>query len=118
MDGVAVWSGAAPRTYRRVRRFGGWRTGPRAWASASRRLWRDLLRLARRWLPATRNNAESASAHLPCRWHTGAVLPRERTKVGGCTARCTCGCRHEGAGWGAWWRVLAGRIPPDGGVGV
>ena len=34
-------------------------------------------------------------AHIPCRWHTGAVLPRERKEVGGRAARCRCGCRHE-----------------------
>jgi hypothetical protein len=66
----------------------------RAWASASRRLRCGLLRLAGRRLQAAWSYAESASAHIPCRWHTGAVLPGERKKVGGRTAQCTCGCRH------------------------
>ena len=39
--------------------------------------------------------SESASADIPCRWHTGAVLPCERKQVGGRAARCRCGCRHE-----------------------
>jgi enterochelin esterase-like enzyme len=36
-----------------------------------------------------------APAHVPCRWHTGAVLPGERKALGGRAARCRCGCRHE-----------------------
>jgi hypothetical protein len=53
MDEVAVWRGAARRTYRSVRRLGGRRAGPRPWASASTRLRCGLLRLAWRGLPAS-----------------------------------------------------------------
>src|ERR1700744_4559295 len=35
-----------------------------------------LLRLAWRRLQAAWSYAESASARIPCRWHTGAVLPQ------------------------------------------
>src|ERR1700685_311714 len=118
MDGVAVWPGATHRTYRSVRRLGGWRAGPRSWASASTCLWCGLVRLAWRRLQAAWHYAESASAHIPCRWHTGAVLPRKRKEVGGRAARCRCGCRHERVSWVARWRILARRVPADGGVGT
>jgi pimeloyl-ACP methyl ester carboxylesterase len=55
----------------------------------------SLLRLAWRRLQAAWRYAESASAHLPCRWHSGAVLPREREDVDWRAAPCRCGCCHE-----------------------
>ena len=59
-----------------------------------------------------------ASAHVPRCRHAGAVLPRERDPVGGRPARCGCGRRHDRAGRVARRRVLARRVPADGGVGV
>ena len=59
-----------------------------------------------------------ASARVPRRRHAGAVLPRERDPVGGGAARCRCGRRHDRAGRIARRRVLARRVPADGGVGV
>ena len=58
------------------------------------------------------------SAHVPRRRHAGAVLPRERDAVGGRAARRRCGRRHDRAGRVARRRVLARRVPADGGVGV
>ena len=46
-------------------------------------------------LPTACRDAEFDSAHVPCRRHAGAVLPREREAVGGRAARCRCGRRHE-----------------------
>ena len=43
----------------------------------------SLLRLAWRRLQAARHDAEPTSAHIPCRRHRGAVLPRERKEMGG-----------------------------------
>lgn len=118
MDAIAVWRGALRRTYGGVRRVGGWRAGPRSWASASADLRCGLVRLAWRRLQAAWRYAESAAAHLPCRRHTGAILPRERTDVGGRAPRRWCRCRHERASWVARRRILARRVPADGGVGV
>src|SRR5215468_6138540 len=64
------------------------------------------------------NNAELDSAHVPRRRHARAVLPQECGSVGGRAARCRCGRCHEGAAGVARRRVLARRVPPDGGVGV
>ena len=115
---VAVRSRAARRTHRGVRCLGGWRARARHWASASGHLRCGLLRLAGRGLPTAWRDAESDSARVPRRRHAGAVLPRERDPVGGRAARCRCGRRHDRAGRVARRRVLARRVPADGGVGV
>ena len=69
-------------------------------------------------LPTAWRDAEFDSARVPRRRHAGAVLPRERDPVGGRAARCRCGRRHDRAGRVARRRVLARRVPADGGVGV
>ncbi|MGH8317093.1 MAG: hypothetical protein ACREUL_03830 [Steroidobacteraceae bacterium] len=53
----------------------------------------------------------------------GVALPTERTAMfgvsaGGRATRCSCGGRHERASWIARWRILARRVPVDGGVGI
>ena len=49
---VAFRGNSVRRAYGGVRCFGGWRARARHWASTSRPLWRDLLSLARRGVPA------------------------------------------------------------------
>jgi hypothetical protein len=81
--------------------------GPRSWASASTSLRCGLLRLAWRRLQAGWRYAESASARISCRWHTGAVLPRERKEVGGRAARRNGNVvmnERAGSHGGAFWR--------------
>jgi len=58
------------------------------------------------------------SARVPRCGHAGAVLPRERDPMGGRAAPCRCGRCDDGAGRVAWRRVLARRVPADGGVGI
>jgi len=57
-------------------------------------------------------------AHVPRRWHAGAVLSRQRDPVGGRAAQCGRGCRDERAGRVARSRAVASRVPVDGGVGI
>ena len=77
-----------------------------------------LLRFAGRWLPTARCDAESGSARVPRCRNVGAVLPRKRDAVGDRAARRRRGGRHDRARRVARRRVLARRVPADGGVGV
>jgi len=60
-------------------------------------------------LQAAWHYAESASAHIPCRWHTGAVLPRERKEVADALRDADADAdvvmnERAGSHGGAFWR--------------
>jgi pimeloyl-ACP methyl ester carboxylesterase len=67
---------------------------------------------------AARRDAAPASARLPGRRNRGAVVPRERDPLGGRAARRRGGCRDGRTARLARRRVLAGRAPAHGGLGV
>ena len=108
----------ACRTHRGVRCVGERRACARDGASTPGSLRCGLLRFAGRWLPTAWCDAESGSARVPRCRNVGAVLPRERDAVGDRAARRRRGGRHDRARRVARRRVLARRVPADGGVGV
>ena len=63
-------------------------------------------------------DAESGSACVPGCRNVRALLPRKRHTVGDRTARRRRGGRHDRASRVARRRVLAGRVPANGDVGV
>jgi hypothetical protein len=77
-----------------------------------------FLRLAGWWVPPSCSDAESASAHVSGCRNAGAVLPRERDPVGEGVARCGGGRCYDRAGRITRRRILARRVPADGGVGI
>src|SRR6476469_9277106 len=91
MGASAFWSRDARHTHGGVRCLGGWGAGPRRWASASRCLRRDLLRVTWGRLHADWRDAEFASARVPRRRDPGTVVPRQRHPMGDRAS----GCRAE-----------------------
>ena len=108
----------ACRTHRGVRCVGERRACARDGASTPGSLRCGLLRFAGRWLPTAWCDAESGSARVPRCRNVGAVLPRKRDAVGDRAPWRRRGGRHDRARRVARRRVLARRVPADGGVGV
>ena len=118
MDGGAVWSSAARRPHRGVRGLGGRGAGARHRASASRHLRCGLLRLARRGLPTACADAELASARVPRRRTLEPFFLENATRWAAVLRDAGADVVDERARRIARRRVLATRVPADGGVGV